>query len=148
LFCIEISLIQYKAFMKSLFILLLSIFIYHGAYTQGDYTGRPCHSTIGSIWLKTLPQKKEVKDFYIQTCFLGSAEATSQLKASGKAPTSIKGPTSKKPDNFEESEGDGVYDYDAWTCMYGANAAMDNNKATAWVEGVAGDGKGELLLLP
>ena len=130
--------------MKLLFILF--ILIYHSAYTQGDYTGSPCNGTVGDTRLKALLQKKEMKEFHISTCFLSSASATSQLKASGKAPMSIKDPNFKKPDDFDESDGDGAYD--SWTCMYEANAAMDNNKATAWVEGMAGNGKGELLLLP
>ncbi len=133
--------------MKLLLTTLLFILIYNGAFAQGDYTGSPCNGTVGDTRLKALLQKKEMKEFHISTCFLGSASATSQLKASGKAPISIKDPNFKRPDDFEEwQEGDVIYD--SWTCMYEANAAMDNNKATAWVEGMAGNGKGELLLLP
>ena len=42
---------------------------------------------------------------------------------------------------------DGNSASDAWTCMYAGGSAVDNNSSTAWVEGVAGDGKGEILVI-
>ncbi|MBK7650331.1 MAG: hypothetical protein IPJ20_05655 [Flammeovirgaceae bacterium] len=71
--------------------------------------------------------------------------ASSFLKASGKAPLRVKDPNFKPPSDWEESDGD--YAYDNWTCMYAGGSAVDGNKSTAWVEGVAGNGAGEALMV-
>lgn len=35
----------------------------------------------------------------------------------------------------------------AWSCQYGSPSALDGNPATAWAEGVAGNGPGEMILI-
>ncbi|MFZ1809183.1 MAG: hypothetical protein WAU36_18260 [Cyclobacteriaceae bacterium] len=114
------------------------------AFAQG-YEGAPC--TSGSPVLKSLLQKKEIKGVvYINGCDPDRGQMTSSfLRASGKAPMSVKDPEFKSSSDWEESDGD--YTYDNWTCMYAGGSAVDGNKATAWVEGVAGNGEGEALMI-
>ena len=120
--------------MKRLLTTLLFILIYKGAFAQG-YEGRPCTS---SSFAKELLIIKELK----QTIFISACDpdqgqsASSFLKASGKAPA--KGVA---------GDPDGDSGYDVWTCMYSGYSAVDGNSATAWVEGVVGEGKGELLVI-
>lgn len=122
--------------MKLQFIAHLFMLISHSAYTQG-YEGSPCG--IGGNFSKELLQKKELKNtnFFISECNPDSGQLyTSMLKPSGKAPAKgIAG------------DPDGDYGYDVWTCTYSGYSAVDGNSTTAWVEGVAGDGKGELLMI-
>lgn len=82
--------------------------------------------------------KKELKQpIYISDCGPDNWQATSSfLKATGKAPA--KGIA-------DDPDGDSAYD--VWTCMYAGSSAIDGSNATAWVEGVKGDGKGELLVM-
>ena len=80
-----------------------------------------------------------------------AAEATSHLKADGKAPPK---PTPLPDDNMAPD-----YDarlerweveapaYDMWTCKYAAPRAVDGDLATAWAEGVDGNGEGEILVV-
>lgn len=114
------------------------------ALAQG-YEGQPCSS--GSPVLKSLLQKKEIRgEVYINGCNPDRGQlASSFLKASGKAPLRVKDPNFKPPSDWEESDGD--YAYDNWTCMYAGGSAVDGNKSTAWVEGVAGNGAGEALMV-
>lgn len=109
------------------------------------YEGHPCAK--GSLLLKSLMQKKEIKaDVYINGCDPDRGQRVSSfLNASGKAPMSVKNPNFKPPPDWEEADGD--YAHDNWTCMYAGGSAVDGNKSTAWVEGVAGNGAGEALMV-
>jgi hypothetical protein len=129
--------------MKIFFISAL-LLVGQFALAQG-YEGHPCAK--GSPLLKNLLQKKEIKSLvYINGCDPDRGlMASSFLKASGRAPMRVKDPNFKPPPNWEEADGD--YDYDHWTCMYAGGSAVDENKATAWVEGVAGNGAGEALMI-
>jgi len=128
--------------MKSLFTLLCSLVI-NSLLAQG-YEGQPC--TGGAIMLKELISKKEMAKWYANECGHNSrAIASSILAASGKAPLKVSDPNFKPPDNWDESEGD--HDYDYWTCMYAGGRAMDGLLTTAWVEGNANAGSGEVLLV-
>lgn len=120
--------------MKLRFIVLLFLLICHSAYTQ-SYEGKPC---TGSVFLKKLLAIKELKQtIFIGDCNPDRGQATSSfLKASGKAPA--KGIA---------DDPDGDYAYDTWTCMYAGGSSVDGNNTTAWVEGVTGHGKGELLMI-
>lgn len=121
--------------MKYLLILPLFLPVYHNIYAQG-YEGNPCTS---KSFLKELLNKKELakQNILISDCDPDRGQAVSSfLKASGKAPAKgIAG------------DPDGDYAYDTWTCMYAGGSAVDGNNATAWVEGVTGGGKGELLVI-
>jgi hypothetical protein len=131
--------------MKQRFILLLFILFYHSAYTQG-YEGSPCG--IGGNFPKEFLQKKQLKDIkvLINECMLDGGQLyTSMLKASGKAPLSVKDPNFKPPPDWSEADGDEAYD--SWTCMYSGGRAVDGSSSTAWVEGVEGHGKGELIVI-
>lgn len=74
--------------------------------------------------------------------FLYGAEmfSSSYLKAEGAAPVLTK---AEREDPLVGTER-----YDAWTCMYSAYRAQDNDTKTAWSEGVPGAGIGELLMIP
>lgn len=90
--------------------------------------------------------KKEIAGLYVDGCsFNASAIASSILAASGKAPLKTSDPAFKPPDDWDESDGDSQYDN--WTCMYAGGRAMDGSLATAWVEGKADNGQGEVLLV-
>lgn len=115
---------------------LLSILLLIGHFTYPqEYYGHPC--TTGYAALKILLQKKEI-ELEISECDLDANRATSFLKAEGKAPPKV-------DPKFEDGDGDRVYD--TWTCMYAAGRAIDGDPTTAWVEGMPGSGKGELLLI-
>lgn len=121
--------------MKNWFPFLFLVLIYHSAYPQG-YEGQPC---TGKAFPKELLAKKEVlkQNIFISDCDPDRGQAASSfLKASGKAPA--KGVA---------GDPDGDYVYDTWTCMYSGYSAVDGNTTTAWVEGVAGHGKGESLVI-
>lgn len=121
--------------MKIWFPFLFLVLIYHSAYPQG-YEGQPC---TGKAFPKELLAKKELlkQNIFISDCDPDRGQAASSfLKASGKAPA--KGAA---------DDPDGDHAYDTWTCMYAGGSAVDGNKTTAWVEGAADHGKGELLVI-
>lgn len=122
--------------------LLIIIFlqsIIHSNLVGQAYEGHPC--TEGDKSLIQLLQKKELKykspGLFISDCDPDRGQmVTSFLKASGKAPA--KGVA---------DDPDGNAAYDTWTCLYAGGSAADGNNATAWVEGVAGSGKGEAVVI-
>lgn len=131
----KLTLTYYSCAMKFLCIsslLILTVLIVHA---QG-YEGNPCTSR---AFPKELLTKKELaqQKIFVSDCDPDRGQAVSSfLKASGKAPA--KGAA---------DDPDGDYAYDTWTCMYAGGSAVDGNNATAWVEGAADNGKGELLVI-
>lgn len=72
--------------------------------------------------------------------------------ASGlKAASSVRAPEGKPPPVGKGKDapvaGMGEDAYDAWTCQYSPQKLTDNDPATAWVEGVDGNGVGEVVLV-
>lgn len=108
------------------------------------YRGMPCtggdHSLkqrLGSGRIESLKEPLGPNGLF-------NAWSTSMLKAEGTPP--------KSPGRCaEEDPGDAcehyLASYHEWSCMYCAGMAMDNNPATAWVEGAEGDGIGEAVLV-
>jgi len=65
--------------------------------------------------------------------------ATSFLAPSGRAPA--------KPRSTQDDEAGGYEEQFAkWSCQYDPGKAQDGDSTTAWVEGVAGQGVGEILI--
>ncbi len=108
------------------------------------YRGRPCGNgdpalremlKAGKIGALSEPMVKNG---------LFDAWSTSMLKAEGVSPKAP-GPCG------EYAPGDPCEEYTMrlheWSCMYCARAAMDDNPATAWVEGAEGDGIGEVVIV-
>lgn len=68
--------------------------------------------------------------------------SSSFLQASGKKPTPNEGVDMNDPDDAEMQM---IAEFD-WSCMYSAERVKDGNPKTAWVEGVAGHGEGEVVI--
>ena len=130
--------------MRNILIPIYIILSFPSLFAQG-YEGSPCQCC------NPLPQalinKKTIEGIFIDDCGPNPGPISSSfLKASGKAPLRTSDPNFKPPANWSEADGD--YEYDSWTCMYASSRATDGNESTAWVEGVLGNGKGEVLLIP
>jgi hypothetical protein len=68
--------------------------------------------------------------------------ATSILPAEGTPPEA---PTGDDPDG--EAELSYRQELAEWSCMYGPRQVVDGNPATAWSEGVPGNGEGEVIVV-
>jgi hypothetical protein len=119
-------------------ITLAALFAADSGYAQA-YEGRACRS--GNQQLKQLIARGAAPGLRLETGRVGTADlwATSFLPAEGARPA-------RPADHDEITEGESYLH--EWTCMYAASRLSDGDVATAWAEGVSGDGIGEIVLLP
>jgi hypothetical protein len=104
------------------------------------YEGTPCEGT-GNAALKDLKVGSTIArlDSSLTGAFV--PWSTSLLRAEGKPPA-----PPKLPEGEEDVTNQAAWTRDEWTCMYGAQRAMDNDPKTAWCEGTKDDGIGEVVL--
>ena len=97
--------------------------------------------------LKQLVNGGTIPSLYLHGCGPGWTDviSSSYLKASGKPPSKPESPESDS-ELLEEWE-DYRYAYDLWTCKYSAYNLSDENTSTALVEGVEGNGIGEIVIV-
>ncbi|ABZ94644.1 Hypothetical protein LBF_2147 [Leptospira biflexa serovar Patoc strain 'Patoc 1 (Ames)'] len=138
---------------KEIFLKMLVIIIFMAIYQNNilsqEYDGIPCSFGKNlNFDSKILSKIKENKSsLELQEPFSTSDPvhyqdwASSQLKSeyTGKI-NKLKSPTSGK---FEINDPSDVRK----SCMYSAASIVDNNKNTAWAEGVEGDGIGEMVFV-
>ncbi len=119
-------------------------FAFHNSSFAQAYAGTAC-TTRGDPQLKEkLNQKKELSFEGIDFGFYQNW-ATSFLPSSGTAPVVVK----EKADGSNQLDVENSQEaHDKWTCQYSAYSVQDGDPKTAWCEGAAGDGVGELLLAP
>jgi hypothetical protein len=124
---------------------ILSAFILlTAAVTAQVYEGRPCGNGDPTLAQKLHAGKVGAISEPGGKNGLFDAWSTSMLRAEGTPPKSP-GPCAKiEPGSPCENH---LMSYHEWTCMYCAASAMDNNPHTAWVEGAAGDGIGEAVMV-
>ena len=116
------------------------------------YEPSPCNCC-GNAALKNLLKGLKVDELYVHACGIGKAHylSTSFLKPGGKAPVNPTKDPGYKPANDEDAaaaEENFNVNFDKWSCMYSASMLSDGDTKTAWVEGVEGYGKGELVIAP
>lgn len=117
--------------------LILSYFlVFWTSMVWAQFDTFPCEKA--NTLLKQLASGKTINQLYVHDCSgtgMGNM-SSSFLSASGKAPART---TDPEDSNWNQ--------YEKWTCKYSAGNISDKNKKTAWVEGVAGYGIGELVLV-
>lgn len=125
-------------FLPGLLSLLVGIGVLAPAFAQA-YEGRACRA--GNPRLKQLLAQGAAPGLRLETGLVGTADlwATSFLPAEGARPA-------RPADHDEITEGESYLH--EWTCMYAAARLSDGDIATAWAEGVSGDGIGEIVMLP
>lgn len=138
-------------FVKSLFLNALMLTLLSKVCAQA-YESAPC-MCCGNETLKNLLKKEIVAEIYVHTCGIGCAHllSSSFLKPSGKAPVNPTKSPDYKPANADDAAGkDEAYSiaFDKWSCSYAASMLSDGDVKTAWVEGVAGYGEGEIVIAP
>ncbi len=108
-----------------------------GAWSQA-YEGKTCQ----------LPGNKDLKEQLAKGLIpkLETYEGNYALWASSFLAPSGKPPVRPKSDDFDEQEGYQMA-LVKWSCPYSPGKAQDGDSATAWVEGVAGNGEGEILVV-
>lgn len=105
------------------------------SYGQEEHSGKPC---VASAELRSLLKKSLIPELYV---FGGYEDSfSSSLLKPGTANKATLADY-KKMDDEEKTK------YEKWSCQYGARNVSDGNPKTAWVEGVAGPGTGEVLLI-
>jgi hypothetical protein len=121
-------------------VLFLVLFLPCAAVGQA-YSGSSCVGA-GNAGLKALKVGGQIKD--LNEALTGAFKdwATSTLKASGQPP-----PRPSKAAEDEDFTNDYGMARDEWSCMYSALRAFDGNKDSAWCEGVAGQGVGEVMVV-
>lgn len=125
-------------------VMLFSFILLAAAATAQIYEGRPCGKGDPSLAGKLHEGKVGAISEPGGKNGLFDAWSTSMLKAEGSPPKSP-GPCTKiEPGSRCE---DYLMSHHEWTCMYCAGSAMDNNSHTAWIEGAAGDGIGEAVIV-
>lgn len=129
--------------ISALILALLSFVLHSPVLLAQGYEGSAC--TKQNTELKRqmqLLRSGGSSPLSLHWAFLYGAEmfSSSYLKAEGAAPVLTK---AEREDPLVGTER-----YDAWTCMYSAYRAQDNDTKTAWSEGVPGTGIGELLAVP
>jgi len=112
------------------------------AFSQYDYklpSGKP------NPQLKEKLKKGKVGSLFFRNGNDGTYEewASSTRRAEGKPPK-VRREAIEDP---SIDDGESLFAYVGWLCMYSAYSAMDGNPKTAWVEGVAGDGIGEVVIV-
>ncbi|MCB0488186.1 MAG: hypothetical protein R2820_13975 [Cyclobacteriaceae bacterium] len=124
--------------MKNSLYLFGLVFLVMPTVLQAQEESFPCECC--NTELKQLFQGKTLPSLYVHACNGPglSLLSSSFLKAGGTAPKIIEYPNDP-PDDSE---------YVAWTCRYSAGNLMDENPTTAWVEGVDGQGEGEVIFVP
>lgn len=124
--------------MKTRLLLLIIALFPAGAGLGQAYEGRACRLQNGA--LKTQLRAGRIPE--LRQDVVGDAErwSSSFLRAEGTPPTVSR----------EELEDPltGTSSRDTWSCTYSATAAQDGRTETAWSEGVAGPGIGEVLIVP
>ena len=91
--------------------------------------------------MKQLFETGKMQSLYIHGCQGEGLDGISSsfLKASGTPPAVVEYPEEGMTDDSE---------YVSWTCKYSAGNLRDENVATAWVEGVKGQGINEVVIVP
>jgi hypothetical protein len=134
---------------KSLFFSVAMLLSTH-ALSQA-YESTPC-TCCGNTSLKTLLKGSPLSGLYVHECGIGGAGflASSFLKPGSVAPKDPTKDPSYKPstdsDKDIELREQFAIDFDLWSCSYAASMLTDGNVKTAWVEGTAGDGAGEVAI--
>jgi hypothetical protein len=118
--------------------LTIVLIISGSGYPQAYEASKPCLCK-GNPKLKKMIYAGKVK--YVVDGFANDWEdwSTSMLKPDGAPP--------KKLPREQDELGASLDKYDQWSCKYSASKIVDNDPATAWAEGVEGDGIGEIVIV-
>ncbi len=116
------------------------------------YESMPCGCCVNTE-LKDLLKGKKLAKIYLHECGVGGAHTLSSsfLKPGGVAPKDPTKDPNYKPAYPDDAIGEAeefAMNFDKWSCTYAASMLKDGDVKTAWVEGVAGYGIGELVIAP
>ncbi len=128
-----------KSIIRISFALVITVFFSREAVPQAYEESRPCVCR-GNPGLKKMISAGKIDSLSEQANNLTREKwSSSMLKPDGTPP--------KKLPMERDVLGESLAAYDNWSCRYSAYSIVDNDPATAWVEGAEGDGIGEVVVV-